>query len=143
MEATSSPQPADTKANEVKKDSSGESWSEKVKVVGGLLAVATGVLMVGGIALAAISKNTEIAATIASAAGGVIATIVGAYFGVKIGTDQAKNALEGQQKEIVDSKKSQKAEAAKAQVYALHLPSDKAEGIIELAERAAQEAIDR
>jgi len=147
VEETNSPQSAETR--ELGKDdgASGDkksgSRSERVKAIGGLIAVAIGVVAVGVIALAAISKNSEIAATIASAAGGVIATIVGAYFGVKVGTDQAKTVLDGQQKEIADTKKSQKAEAAKAQVYAMHLPSDNAETIIGLAEKAAQDALNR
>jgi hypothetical protein len=109
-------------------------FSDQVKAVGGLVAVAIGVLAVAIIALVAIFKDSSNAGTIASAAGGVIATMVGAYFGVKVGTDQSKTAAE-----------NQKAEAAKAQVYALHLDPDKAksEGILEEAEDAAERAIKR
>ena len=103
-------------------------WSDKVKTIGGLVAVAVGVSVVGVIAVIALIKNSETAATIASSAGGVIATIVGAYFGVKVGTDQSKTAMEGQQEE-----------AAKAQIYAAHLPPEKAEEVL----RAADETVGR
>lgn len=118
-------------------------WSEKVKTIGGLVAVAVGVIVVGVIALVALVKDSSTSATIASSAGGVIATIVGAYFGVKVGTDQAKSTLEGQQEESAKLQKSQLAEAAKAQVYATHLPPEKAGEIMDMAEKAAREAISR
>ena len=118
-------------------------WSEKVKTIGGLVAVAVGVVVVGVIAIVALVKDSDTSATIASSAGGVIATIVGAYFGVKVGTDQAKSTLEGQQEEAAKLHKGQLAEAAKAQVYATHLPPDKAHEIMDMAEKAAREAISR
>jgi hypothetical protein len=102
-------------------------WTEKVKTIGGLVAVVVGAVIVGTIAIIALVKDTTTASTIASSAGGVIATIVGAYFGVKVGTDQSKAAIEGQQ-----------AEAAKAQVYAAHLPPEQASGIVQVAEDAAR-----
>jgi len=92
--------------------------------------VVIGVIVVGIIAIVAITKNTDIAATIASSAGGVIATIVGAYFGVKIGSDQTKAAND-----------NQKAEAAKAQVYALHLPPQDAELVLRQASAAAAQTV--
>ena len=118
-------------------------WSEKVKTIGGLVSVAVGVVAVGVIAIVALAKDSSTSATIASSAGGVIATIVGAYFGVKVGTDQAKSTLEGQQEEAAKLHKGQLAEAAKAQVYATHLPPEKAGEIMEMAEKAAREAISR
>lgn len=107
-----------------------ESFSERLKAIGGLVAVGIGVLAVGVIAIVAVAKDTETAATIASSASGVIATIVGAYFGVKIGNDRAKAAGD-----------DQKAEAAKAQVYALHLDPTKAPQIQKDAEAAAASAV--
>ena len=103
-------------------------WSEKVKTIGGLVAVAVGVVVVGLIAVIALVKDSDTSATIASSAGGVIATIVGAYFGVKVGSDQTRTAIEGQ-----------KEEAAKAQVYAAHLPPEKAEDVL----RQASETVGR
>jgi hypothetical protein len=62
--------------------------------------------------------------TIAKGAIGVIRSIVGAYFGVKIGTDGTKAAVSAQQDE-----------ATKAQVYALHTPSEKAGEVTDDIER--------
>ena len=105
-------------------------WSEKVRTIGGLIAVVTGVLAVLVIAIVAMAGDSSSSATIASATAGVIATIVGAYFGVKVGSDQSKAANEGQ-----------KAEAAKAQVYAAHLPSGEAKGVVAMAEKAARDIL--
>lgn len=104
-------------------------WSEKVRTIGGLLAVGAGVLAVAIIAVFALSKDTSTAATIASSSAGVIATIVGAYFGVKAGSDQSREASS-----------NERAEAAKAQVYAAHLPPEEAPKILERAEAAARVA---
>jgi hypothetical protein len=113
------------------KAASGEpTWTEKIKTIGGLTAVVVGVAAVGAIAIVALIKGTDTSATIASSAGGVIATIVGAYFGVKVGSDQSKAAIEGQH-----------AEAAKAQVYAAHLPPGDAPGILDRAEEAAKNVL--
>src|ERR1700760_3855647 len=85
-----------------------------IRTIAGLLAVIAGVIVVAVIAAAAISKNSQTAATIAGSTTGAVATMVGAYFGVKIGTDQAKQALDAAATQA--AKKD--AEAAKAQVYA-------------------------
>jgi uncharacterized protein YacL len=103
---------------------------DKIKTVGGLVAVVVGVVAVVVIAVVAIAENTSTSSTIASATAGVIATIVGAYFGMKIGSDQSKTAHE-----------SQKAEAAKAQVFAAHLPPQEAEHILGLADDAAKKVL--
>jgi hypothetical protein len=113
-----------------KTDDKGESLAERIKLIGGLVAVAIGVLAVAVIALYAISQNDEDAGTIASAAGGVIASIVGAYFGVKIGSDQTKNAQDGL-----------KQEAAKAQAFAAHLSPADADRILEKAQMFAEKAV--
>jgi hypothetical protein len=102
----------------------------KIRTIGGLVAVLVGALIVGAIAIVAICVDSEDAATIASAAGGVIATIVGAFFGLKIGSDQTKTVSE-----------NQKVEAAKAQVFAAHLPPDEAKDILGLADEAARKVL--
>ncbi len=104
--------------------------AESIKLIGGLVAVGIGTLVVGAIAVIALLKGGQTAATIASSAGGVIATMVGAYFGVKVGSDQTKAALDGQ-----------KAEAAKAQAFAAFLPSDEADKFLDRAEKAATDAL--
>jgi hypothetical protein len=106
-----------------------ETWNDRLKTVAGLTAVIVGVIMVGLIAIVAMLKGGKDSATIASSAAGVIATIVGAYFGVKMGNDRTDEA-----------NKSQKAEAAKAQVYAAHLDSTDAKEVIAQAETAARRA---
>ena len=63
------------------------------------------------------------ASSIATAAFGVIGSIVGAYFGVKIGTDGTQKAIAAQQ-----------VEATKAQAFAAHLPEEKADQILASAE---------
>jgi hypothetical protein len=133
------------------------SFSDAIKTIGGLLAVLTGTVVVAIIAGAAISKNSQTAATIAASTAGAVATIVGAYFGVKIGSDQTKQAIDAgsqqakqaldassdQVRQALDAAKQQAQtkdkEAIKAQVYALHVPSEKA-GEVQAAARAAQDA---
>jgi hypothetical protein len=107
-----------------------QSKAESIKLIGGLVAVGIGTLVVGGVAIVALLKGGQTAATIASSAGGVIATMVGAYFGIKVGSDQTKAAIDGQ-----------KAEAAKAQAFAAHVPSEKADDVIAQAEEAAKTAL--
>jgi hypothetical protein len=103
------------------------SWSEQIKAIGGLAAVVAGVVAVTIIALVAIGTGTATAGTIASAASGVIASIVGAFFGVKIGSDQTRTAAEGERQQ-----------AAKAAVFAAHLPEGKANEVLGLAEAVAR-----
>jgi hypothetical protein len=99
---------------------------EQIKIVGGLAALVSGLLalvLVLGFGLIASldgSKFTQLATTIV----GVIGSIVGAYFGVKIGTDGTQKALE-----------SQRQEAARSQIFAAHLPPAQAEHALELAFR--------
>jgi|GEM_PF-2047016 len=106
-----------------------ETWNDRVKTVAGLVAVVIGILVVGAIAIVAMFKDGANASTIATSAAGVIATIVGAYFGVKLGSDQTK-----------DVTKTQKATAAKAEVYAAHLPPEEAKAVLDLADEAAERA---
>jgi hypothetical protein len=119
--------------------------SDGIKTIGGLLAVLTGIVVVAIIAGAAISKNSQTAATIAASTTGAVATIVGAYFGVKIGSDQTKQALDAgsaQAKQALvtanQQAKTKDKEAVKAQVYALHVPAEKANEV-QAAAKAAQE----
>jgi len=100
---------------------------QRIKTIGGLVAVSIGVLAVAGIAIGALIVDTETGATIAASSSGVIGSIVGAFFGVKIGTDQARNAAEGE-----------RAEAAKAQVYAAHMAPEDAGRIIGIAQAVAR-----
>ena len=124
-----------TSAGATPNESSGKGlWSEGIRLIGGLAAVFIGVVAVAGIAAGALIVGTQTAATIAGSTAGVIGSIVGAYFGVKVGTDQTKNALETAQKE--SAKKDQ--HAAKAQVYALNVPQGEAANVEAEAQAAAQ-----
>jgi hypothetical protein len=109
-------------------------WSERIKLIGGLVAVGLGVTAVVAIGIGALIVGTQTAATIAGSTAGVVGSIVGAYFGVKVGTDQTKTALDNAQTE--SAKKDQ--HAAKAQVYALHVPSAEAGAVEDEARAAAQ-----
>jgi hypothetical protein len=93
-----------------------------VKLVGGLVALAVGVVAVALLAGGALIAAPGDAATIATAAFGVIGSIVGAYFGVKIGTDGTQKAVQAHQDE-----------ATKAQVFAAHLQPDQADLALEQA----------
>ena len=92
-------------------------WSEGVRAIGGLIAIGVGLLLVATIAVVAMVLARESPSGVASIAAGsfgVIGSIVGAYFGVKIGNDRSREAQAGE-----------RAEAAKAQAFALHVPADK------------------
>jgi hypothetical protein len=89
---------------------------EQLKIIGGLVALSAGLVsLLVVVIVALIVKPDTTGGAIATGAIGVIGSIVGAYFGVKIGTDGTKAAVSAQQDE-----------ATKAQVYALHTPSEKA-----------------
>ena len=85
------------------------------------------------IAVVALIIDSQIAATVAGSTSGVVGSIVGAYFGVKVGTDQTKTALQTAQQESATKDRN----AAKAQIYALHVAQGDAETVEAAAERAA------
>jgi hypothetical protein len=67
--------------------------------VGGLLAVSVGVSSITVLAIVAMllvyeGAKPETIVPLASSAFGVISALVGAYLGIKIGTDQSKNLVE-------------------------------------------------
>lgn len=98
------------------------STAADIRSVGGLIALIAGVVVVGLLAAGALIADPSDAATIATAAFGVIGSIVGAYFGVKIGTDGTQKAVQAHQDE-----------ATRAQVFAAHLAPDKANIALEQA----------
>jgi hypothetical protein len=100
---------------------------QRIRTIGGLAAVAIGVLAVTGIGVGALIVGTQTAATIAASTAGVVGSVVGAFFGVKVGTDQTRNAVEGERRQ-----------AAKAQVFAAHLQPQQAGQVIGLAQAVAQ-----
>ena len=101
---------------------------EGLKVIGGLVAVGIGLTaLVLVVVLALIFKPDNTGGSIATSAVGVVGSIIGAYFGVKIGTDGTKEAIKAN--EGIAEKHTQ--EATKAQVFALHVPSEKAGEVVE------------
>lgn len=107
---------------------------ERTHVIAGLLAVGVGVFAIAVIAIVAIivtpSGNGEAVAAIATGSVGVIGSVVGAYFGVKVGSDGRQQAEVGRQ-----------VEAAKAQVLAAHLPPDLAANALADAQRVARDVV--
>ena len=101
------------------------SRTEQLRVIGGLLALTAGLIaLIVVVVVSLLVKTDTTGGSIATAAIGVIGSTVGAYFGVKVGSDGTKAAVEAQQKE-----------AAKAQVFALHTPPDQANVAFDQAER--------
>ena len=100
--------------------------AESIKLIGGLVALGSGLLVLALIAGGALIAGTATAEKIAIGAFGVIGTLVGAYFGQKIGSDGSKDATERANQE-----------ATKAQIYAAHLPPKEATEVIQLAHAAA------
>jgi TRAP-type mannitol/chloroaromatic compound transport system permease large subunit len=110
-----------------------KSSTESIKLIGGLVALTVGLIILALIAGGAIVAGTATAEKIALGAFGVIGTLVGAYFGQKVGSDGTKEATKLAEAE---SKKAQQ-EAVKAQVYAAHLPAGEAPAIVKLAHEVA------
>jgi hypothetical protein len=105
-------------------------WSEAFKLIGGLLAVVVGLATLCAIALVAIgvvSSDNQSVVAIATSSFGVIGTIVGAYFGVKVGSDGTQRAVD-----------AMRGEAAKAQAFAAYLPTDMAEKALQSAQSLVQ-----
>jgi len=106
--------------------------AESIRMVGGLAAVFIGVVAVTGLAIvtiAFIDNHKEAATTIvplSTAAFGVIATVVGAYLGMKIGTDQSKG--------LADDAIQAHARLAAVQAF---IPPDKQQAAMDAAESAA------
>ncbi|MBA2568915.1 MAG: hypothetical protein H0V11_06165 [Actinobacteria bacterium] len=106
--------------------------TEAIRVIGGLVAVGMGLAVILLFGLAALitfaikGKLTSEVVAIVTSAFGVVGSIVGAFFGIKIGSDQAKDANANAQ-----------AAEAKSDIYAAHLPEGKAEEVTKQATNAA------
>jgi hypothetical protein len=81
--------------------------------VGAIVLLAIAALLILGLKL----ESSDAAVSVATAAFGVVGSIVGAYFGVKIGSEQAADAT-GRNAELTS--RMQAAET-KADAYALHV----------------------
>jgi len=87
----------------------GKSTTENLRIIGGLIALGIGLVVLLAIVVVAIFQLPASEAG-AAATGGITAlgSMVGAYFGVKVGSDGTKEAIKGQ-----------KEEATRAQAFAL------------------------
>lgn len=113
-----------------------ENWSQKVKRVGGFLVVTAGIVAVIAIAATAIIVARSSSSAVASIATGsftMIGTVVGAYFGVKVGKDSGQEATD----RVVEQAKAtadQVAEHAKATaILAASLHPDEADDALKKA----------
>jgi hypothetical protein len=118
---------------ELEKAASEKLSTESIKLIGGLVALGSGLLILALIAGGAMVAGSAVAEKIALGAFGVIGTLVGAYFGQKVGSDGTKEATK------LAAAEGEKAhsEAIKAQVYAAHLPAGEAATVVKLAQEVA------
>ena len=84
-----------------------------------------GAIVVMVIAIVAIGSDSETAGTIAGSAFAVVGSVVGAYLGVKVGTDQTAKALD----QLDKAGQVQQETSKRAEVYALHVDKGDASGI--------------
>jgi hypothetical protein len=101
--------------------------SGALQTIAGLLAVTVGLAALTIIALVGmgfVKTDNPSVASIATGSFGVIGTVVGAYFGVKVGTDGTQKAIDGL-----------KDESAKAQAFATHMESGQADRAVATYER--------
>jgi Putative Actinobacterial Holin-X, holin superfamily III len=111
------------------KEQPSRAWWQDIQVVGGLAAVLLGlfvVLIVAVLAISLVHSDAAQVATVASSAFTVIGTLVGAYFGIKRGTDQTKSAMDQTQEAMEQTERvtnAMRQEAAKAQAFAAHVPA--------------------
>jgi hypothetical protein len=103
--------------------------TSKLQSIGGLVAVGMGVGAILVLALAAvfllalkISAPTDAVVAVSTGAFGVIGSVVGAYFGVKVGTDQAKPMAAA----AANATAAAAAAHARSEAIALHVSPDNA-----------------
>jgi hypothetical protein len=107
-----------------------ETPSRRLQATGPFAAVAAGLLallIIATVAIGVVHDDTQAVAAIATAAFGVIGSVVGSYFGVRIGAEGTQRALD-----------AHKAEAARAQAFAAHLPEARAREALIDADRLAR-----
>ena len=106
-----------------------------IQSIGGLVAVVVGVLAITALAISTMAfidsgKDANTMIPLATAAFGVISAIVGAYLGIKIGTDQSKGL-------------AQDASQAHARLSAMQsfIPADKQDEALQAGQQAAAATI--
>lgn len=108
---------------------SGGGSGEGLKSVAGLTAVAVGLValtLIAILGMSFVSSDNPSVVAIATGSFTVIGTIVGAYFGVKAGNDNAQKAIDGTQKAI-DGLRD---EASKTAAFAAHMNGEDAQGAV-------------
>ena len=107
--------------------------------VGGLVAVGLGVAAIFMLALAAVfllafklSSPTDAVVAVATGAFGVIGSVVGAYFGVKVGTDQSKPIAAA----AASATEAAAAAHARSEAIALHVSPENAARALDAANAA-------
>jgi hypothetical protein len=103
---------------------------QRLQATDALIAVAAGLLallVIATVAIGVVHDDSHAVASIATAAFAVIGSVVGAYFGIKVGAEGTQRALD-----------AHKAEAARAQVFAAHLPESRAREALIQADRLAR-----
>ena len=96
--------------------------AEGARLIGGMIVTCAGLVVVAAVAVIAmvlVKKTTSDVVAIATSAFSVVGTVVGAYFGVKIGSDGTQAAVAGM-----------KDEATKAQAFAAHVSPEDADKAI-------------
>src|SRR5690348_18353521 len=99
-------------------NSHGSGRAAALKTIGGVVAVGSGLLaliVVAVFGMAWAKSDTSSVVSIAAGAFGVIGTIVGAYFGVKVSSDGTQKAIDA----LKDAE-------TKASTFAAHLEPDRA-----------------
>ena len=134
-------------------DGDGKDWLDPRRAVEGVLLGLLAVIAIAIAAIIALAVEGEASAqigTIATGAFGVGGTIVGAYFGINVGTKAgapgpAEAKAAANQANVMAYHSQVEASAAKAQarVLASHLPEGKARDVNQEAQEEAQAAADR
>lgn len=101
--------------------------AQSITEIAGLLALVAGLTVLGIVAVAAIIVTPGSSKEVAVGAFGVIGSVVGAYFGLKVGAESAHRSAEGQRQE-----------AAKAQVFAAHISDANPDLVLQQARDAAR-----
>jgi hypothetical protein len=106
--------------------------AQSITEIAGLIALVVGLAVLGLVAIAAMIVAPGGSKEVAVGAFGVIGSVVGAYFGLKVGAESAQKSADGQRQE-----------AAKAQVFAAHITNSNPDVVLQQARDAARAASSR
>jgi hypothetical protein len=103
--------------------------AQSITEIAGLIALVCGLIVLGFVAAVAMIVAPDGSKEVAVGAFGVIGSVVGAYFGLKVGAESAQKSADGQRQE-----------AAKAQVFAAHITDANPDVVLQQARDAARAA---